>query len=89
MRTIHLAEGADLDGFRHAVRALVAEGVPPDEVAWSLASAAGLFAAVAPGLADGENPEPTSPAPLRLPRAVATLIESIVRHRDPERYALL
>ena len=71
------------------MRALVAERVPPDEVAWSTASAAGLFAAVVPGLADGENPEPTSTAPLRLPRAVATLIESIVCHRDPERYALL
>ena len=89
MRTIDLAEGADLDGFRHAVRALVAERVPPDEVAWSTASAAGLFAAVIPGLAHGENPEPTSTAPLRLPRAAATLIESIVCHRDPERYALL
>ncbi|MFL5316806.1 MAG: DUF4130 domain-containing protein, partial [Microvirga sp.] len=89
MRTIDLAEGADLDGFRHAVRELVAEGVPPDEVAWSTASAAGLFAGVIPGLARGDNPEPTSTAPLRLPRAVATLIDSVVCNRDPERYALL
>ena len=58
-------------------------------MAWTTASAAGLFAGVIPGLAQGDSPEPTSTAPLRLPRAVATLIESVVCHRDPERYALL
>ncbi|TXM94761.1 uracil-DNA glycosylase, partial [Methylobacterium sp. WL103] len=42
-RTIHLRPGADLDGFRAALRRLVADDVPPDRVTWSAGDAPGLF----------------------------------------------
>ncbi|MDP4025645.1 UdgX family uracil-DNA binding protein [Methylobacterium sp. NEAU 140] len=79
-RTVHLRPGADLDGFRAAARALVAAGVPPEGVAFSVEAAPGLF---------GEAGTGSGGAPLSLPRAVAALIPGVVPHRDPERYALL
>ena len=80
-RTARLRIGADLDGFRAAVRDLVAAEVAPDRVAWTIGDAPGLF---------GDWAADNAPAaPLRLPRAVAALVPMVVSHRDPERYALL
>jgi probable DNA metabolism protein len=79
-RAISLRPGADLAGFRDAVRRLVAQGVPPQAVSWSVADSPDLFgidAAQAPG------------APLALPKPVAGLIPQVIPHRDPERYGLL
>lgn len=79
-RTIRLAAGADLEGFRAAIRHLVAAGVSPEAVTWVAGDAASLFPeaeAAAPGSA------------LALPRAVAALIPPVVMHRDRERYGLL
>jgi probable DNA metabolism protein len=77
MERMALRDGADLEGFRHAVRRLIARQVPPDAIAWD----GGLFGAVA-------GPEQDAPA-VSLPRAVGQLIEMVVCHRDRERYALL
>ena len=77
MIAVALAPGADLDGFRAAVRRLVAAGARPEAVAWS--TGAGLFAAAPVG------PEP----PVTLPRALTDLIRRVVCHRDPDRYGLL
>ena len=75
---IDLRPGADLAGFRRAVRHLVAQGAPPEAVAWSTGQS-DLFGAAA---------TPDAP-PVALPRTLASLIETVVCHRDPERYALL
>ena len=40
---IHLNEGADLDGFRRAARALVANGVLPESVGWNTVEEPSLF----------------------------------------------
>ena len=69
------APGADLDGFRRAARGLIAAGAAPLDVDWS---GRGLFGA----------PPPDGP-PLNLPRRAASMIQSCVRHADPERYGLL
>ncbi len=42
---ITLREGADLDGFRHATRALIARDVRPEAVSWSTLDEPGLFGA--------------------------------------------
>jgi DNA polymerase len=82
MRSVALRPGADLDGFRRAARALIAAGIAPGDVAWSVAEPS-LFGAEP---VDDAGPE----APLlRLPRAVAELIARVVPHRDAERYGLL
>ncbi|WP_375455175.1 TIGR03915 family putative DNA repair protein, partial [uncultured Methylobacterium sp.] len=80
-RTIHLRSGADLAGFRTALRRLVADGIPPDCVTWSAGDAPGLFGAAAADRSEAP--------PIPLPKAVAGLIPMVVPHRDPERYALL
>ncbi len=80
MHTITLREGADLDGFRRAVRRLAAARTAPDEVLWSVG---------APSLFGDEAPASENGAPVFLPQAVGQLIETVVCHGDPERYALL
>jgi len=72
-----LKPGADLDGFRRAVRSLVAREVPPDAVAWGEE----LFGEVAASSTEA----PAVP----LPRGVGALIEIVICHRDSERFALL
>ncbi|HTZ69739.1 MAG TPA: UdgX family uracil-DNA binding protein [Acetobacteraceae bacterium] len=76
---VTLREGADLTGFRAAVRRLVARRVPPELVAWTSTATGDLF-----GASFNEDAPP-----IGLPRAVAALIDLVICHRDPERYALL
>ena len=77
MRRIELQPGADLDGFRRALRCLIAADIPPHLVSWD--DAPGLFTR------DAVEDAP----PISLPRAVADLIPLLVCHSDPQRYALL
>ncbi|MBP2296111.1 UdgX family uracil-DNA binding protein [Azospirillum rugosum] len=79
---VALGEGADIKGFRRAVRGLAAAGAAPEEVLWTAGDAPSLFGGST--LPDGD----TAP-PLSLPRAVGELVEAVVCHREPERYALL
>ncbi|WP_238181558.1 UdgX family uracil-DNA binding protein [Methylobacterium trifolii] len=79
-RTVHLRPGADLAGFRIALRGLVAGNIPPECVTWSAGDAPSLF---------GAGAFEESAPPVALPKAVAGLIPMVVPHRDPERYALL
>ncbi|WGF88431.1 UdgX family uracil-DNA binding protein [Marinivivus vitaminiproducens] len=76
---VQLDEGADPSGFRLAVRRLLAAAVPPDEVAWTIGRGSDLFGS--------DLPEEAPPVPL--PRALHQLVEPVVCHSDPERYALL
>ena len=78
MRRVTLGEGADLDGFRRAARALVAAGTPPDDIGWDSGPATLFGASVA-----------LDAAPLQLPRAFGELARQVVPHSDPERFALL
>jgi DNA polymerase len=79
LRRITLNEGADLDGFRRALRRLVAEEMAPQHVVWAAFGEPDLF---------GDGTAIEAP-PVPLPRPVAELIGLVVCHRDPERYALL
>jgi DNA polymerase len=79
VRPVALKDGADLDGFRRAVRTLVADELAPHHVVFTTAAAPDLF---------GAEPAAEAP-PVSLPRAVGDLIGLVVCHRDPERYALL
>lgn len=72
--------GADLAGFRRAVRTLVHDAVEPIDLLWETDGHAGLF--------DAAISEAAAP-PVSLPRAACELIEQVVCHRDPERYAEL
>lgn len=76
---VQLKPGADIDGFRAAVRMLAARRAPPQSVTWSVAGDVDLF---------GKRVMETAP-PVGLPRALGDLIELVVCHSDPERYALI
>jgi DNA polymerase len=79
LHRITLKAGADLDGFRRALRWLVAEELAPQHVVWAVDDAPGLF---------GDETIRDAP-PVSLPKSVARLIDQVVCHGDPERYALL
>ena len=76
---VALAEGADLNGFRQGLRRGIAQGVAPEAIVWQVGAEASLF---------GQT-DVSDAAPVRVPRAAAALIDLVVCHRDPERYALL
>jgi uracil-DNA glycosylase len=79
LHRITLKTGADLDGYRRAVRRLIAEELAPQHVVFAVDDAPGLFGREATG---------DAPA-VSIPKGVARLIEHVVCHHDPERYALL
>jgi probable DNA metabolism protein len=80
-KQIVLTPGADLGGFRRAVRRLIAEQIAPDDVVWCDEAAQSLFGGI-------ESPTVAAPA-VSLPRDVAQLVECVVCHHDFARYALL
>lgn len=86
MTRAQLAGETDAAGFRDQARRLLAQGVPPDAVAWSTGpERADLFAAndaPAPDLA-GHHATP------RVPAGFVTLCEQVVLHREPQRFTLL
>ena len=80
MHHVALKPGADLDGFRRAVRSLIASAVEPANVTWSADESATLF--------DACVIDPQAQA-IALSRAASELIELVICHRDTERFALL
>ena len=68
-------------GWRRAARQLIGEGIAPDRVHWSEGGSAGLFGDDASALT-GKMPAFTVPAPF------LSLLEGLICHRDPRRYAL-
>jgi len=89
-RHISLQHTTDWQGFRLAARACLSAGLGPDHVQWSVQgdAATDLFT-----LPQAQMPLPRdaseSPPPLQVPRDILALCESVVLHRDPERFALL
>jgi DNA polymerase len=82
MTTITLAAPDDFDGFRVAVRHLVAGGIAPGAVHWRVAGEMADLLGAAP-LASADT------AALRVPKAFPDLARRVVCHRDPQRFALL
>ncbi len=90
--TIHLDGETDWPGFRQHARALLAQGVEPDEVTWQTRGQthADLFAGADVGLvADTSAPGSTRTVSTAVPRSFLEVCEKAVLHRDPARFALL
>ncbi|MBC7469158.1 MAG: TIGR03915 family putative DNA repair protein, partial [Ramlibacter sp.] len=82
---VRLEGETDFAGFRAHARALLAAETPPDSVQWSTqAGNEDLFSEVviAPAVANAA-------VPLAVPASFLALCESVVLHRDPQRFALL
>lgn len=76
----------DFDGWRAAARAAAWLDIPPEGLHWQVGDQlADLFAGAT------EPPLPTAPAgaAFSVPRPFVTLAETVILHRDPERFGLL
>lgn len=87
-RLIRLAGETDLAGFRRAARALLAEGVAPERVGWAVGGEGTLDWSAAASRPTGAGDGPAAPE-VRVPAAFVALCESVVLHRDPQRFGLL
>jgi probable DNA metabolism protein len=83
---VRLKSEDDCDGWRKAARRLALDGVAPEAVIWQVGDAAGdLFATEPPAL---PNANPAAPK-FSVPRRFVELAETVILHRNPERFALL
>ena len=91
MRAVALDREADFEGWRKAARALLAEGVAPGDIAWTVgAGEPDLF-----GVSSAVRETPAAQAhadaagALRVPRDFVELAQLVVCHSDPARFAVL
>src|SRR5690348_5848323 len=83
MHLITLDNETDFDGWRTAARALVLHGVLPLEVDWSVRDPAR-------DLPQTASPLPDAPeGAFSVPAKFVELARTVIRHRDPHRFALL
>ena len=84
MHAVLLPRPDDFDAWRDAARALALAEVAQHDIVWRIEGAGGdLFGGGATPL-----PPPTAPA-FAVPRRFVDLAQSVILHRDPERFALL
>ena len=88
LQAITLQGPVDLLGFRSAARTLLARQVPPEQVSWhsSDAPVQDLFAP--PEQAQDSAGAPPAPA-VNVPPDFLPLCQSVILHRDPNRFGLL
>ncbi len=83
MKSISLAHEVDWDGWRAAARTLALDGIPPEDVVWSVGTPDDLFA-------EGDRPAPPpASGTFTVPRSLVSLAETVIQHSDPERFARL
>ena len=83
MRLIRLAHEEDFDGWRAAARVLAMAQVPAAEISWQVGDGPqDLFAADGDTVAAGEGA-------FSVPRPFLALAQSVICHKDPERFAFL
>jgi probable DNA metabolism protein len=74
-------------GWQRAARRLLAEDIPPPELAWEELEgeqpSLGIFEE------ENDAPRPSRSAPFRVPKAFLSMAERVACHRDPRRWALL
>lgn len=82
MISVTLDTPDDFEGWRSAVKRLIAAGVDPAQVRWTVAGEVGdLFGAV--------DTLPAGEAALAVPKAFIPLARAAILHSDPERFVLL
>lgn len=89
MRSARLAGPTDVDGFRRAARQLVAQGIPPEQVNWSICEGVDRSLLDQVSLPVGPAGDAVEAPALTVPAAFVELMEWVVLHRDPHRFGLL
>jgi probable DNA metabolism protein len=85
MRSVVLASETDFSGWRTAARLLALAGVPPEDVVWRVVGESPDL------LASGDGDFPAAPegTGFTVPRDFVALAETVILHRERERFALL
>jgi probable DNA metabolism protein len=83
MHSVTLRTPNDFATWRSSARTLLANDVPPEDIAWSVESEGGQLFDNTPATPLDEH------ATVRVPRAFLGLASEVVMHRDPHRFALL
>ncbi len=86
MRLVALSHDTDFAGWRDSARAALAAAVPPGEIDWRVGTSAASDDLFANSTTMPENAAPTN---AKVPRAFITLAETVIQHRDVDRFALL
>jgi uracil-DNA glycosylase len=97
MHIVRLAHETDFEGWRIAARALLAQGVAPEHLAWQVGEASrGLFdlpdlVSVPPQNQSYQpgQPDLVTAEQFRVPRDFIALCSKAILHSDPARFALL
>ncbi len=86
MFAARLSSQTDWDGWRGTTRRLMTLGIAPGDVAWAVGGErhGGLF-----DVHDLPPPPPGPEPEFRVPRAFIPLAETVILHRDSQRFALL
>ena len=78
-----LAHEVDWEGWRSAARSLALEGIPPENVIWSVGAPDDLFA-------EGDRPPPPpASGAFTVPRSLVSLAETVIQSSDAERFGRL
>jgi probable DNA metabolism protein len=86
VRLVALSHDTDFAGWRDSARAALAAAVPPGEIDWRVGTSAASDDLFANSTTMPENAAPTN---AKVPRAFITLAETVIQHRDVDRFALL
>lgn len=89
MPVVRLAHETDFDGWRAAARALRGQGVPPQDVIWTVDGAADLFAAPSAAVEEGPSPTAGLQRSITVPKPFVDLAGQVILHRSDERFDLL
>ena len=85
MNVVRVASQTDFAGWRRSARGLLTNQVPPEAIEWLVGEGGSLF--------DNEIDEATrtrgSTTPFTVPARFLRLCETVILHRDPQRFALL
>ena len=73
----------DFEGWRNAARGLAEVEIPPEAISWQVEGSGDLF-----GSLPGALLPPNGPS-FAVPRSFVDVARTAIRHRDPQRYALL
>jgi DNA polymerase len=85
MKLIRLRSEIDFNGWRQAARALIGEGIAPENVAWVVGETATLLGENELGHCDSSDSAPQ----FTVPRAFLALAQSAILHSEASRFALL
>jgi DNA polymerase len=84
MHRIILSSEIDFAGWRGQARDMLARRVPPYQLSWSTEAGSDLFGDVGDPLPPVVDDEPVS-----VPRGFVALAETVILHRDPQRFSWL